>query len=205
MRLALTKHTEYALRILVWLTQTEADQAAHDAASVSGANRGGAANGTAGAARVAQAPIAVGTAGTVGHSMPPQRHKAAKIAASTGVPPVFATRILAQLQRQGLLLARAGQQGGYTLARQPADISLLEVIESVEGPLVTQTCVMRELVCGTQGYCVLHDAWSTAQSALRRVLADTSLASAVGAPPSLPAAVAGGRLAPDGRRPSKPN
>ena len=107
------------------------------------------------------------------------RHKAAAIAAATDTPPVFATRVLALLQRHGLLLARAGQQGGYTLGRPASSVSLLEVVEAVEGPLITRTCVMRDGLCGESGYCVLHHAWSAAREALRDVLARTELSSAV--------------------------
>jgi Rrf2 family protein len=162
MRLSLTKQTEYALRALVWLAQ-------QDAARNEGATR------------------------SEGAAQPPIRQKAATIAEATGIPPVFAARVLAQLQRQGLLDARAGQQGGYTLARPAARISLLEVVESVEGPLITRACVLRDDGCGTDGtYCLLHSAWSTAQAALRAVLAQTSLATAtqagaaLAAPPPAP-------------------
>jgi Rrf2 family protein len=108
----------------------------------------------------------------------PPRRKAAQIAAATAVPPVFAMRVLALLQRHGLLRARAGQQGGYTLARQPSAISLLEVVEVVEGPLHTRECVLRDGLCGEDELCLLHDAWSTAREALRSVLGQTTLAAA---------------------------
>ena len=107
----------------------------------------------------------------------PRRRKAAAIAAATAIPPIFAARVLALLQRQGLLLARAGQQGGYTLARPAPDISLLDVVEAVEGPLVSRECVLRDLPCGADGYCVLHEGWSSAREALRTVLAHTTLTS----------------------------
>jgi Rrf2 family protein len=106
----------------------------------------------------------------------PARHKAAAIASGAQIPPVFAARVLSQLQRQGLLRARAGQQGGYTLAHPPAAISLLRVIEAVEGPLQTRTCVLRDSACGAGDTCLLHDSWSTAQDALRSVLGQTTLA-----------------------------
>lgn len=112
----------------------------------------------------------------------PARHKAAAIAAAAEVPPVFATRVLALLQRHGLLRARAGQHGGYTLARPAHAMSLLEVIEAVEGPLVTRECVLRDALCGADGNCLLHDAWSTAREALRGVLARTTLTSAFAHP-----------------------
>jgi Rrf2 family iron-sulfur cluster assembly transcriptional regulator len=107
------------------------------------------------------------------------RRKAAEIAGAAGIPLPYAARILARLQREGLLDARAGHDGGYALVRSPADVTLLEVIEAIEGPLRSSSCLLRDGRCGGGGYCALHHAWSSAQSALREALADTSLADSV--------------------------
>jgi Rrf2 family protein len=104
-----------------------------------------------------------------------ERRKAAEIAAATGIPGPFAARVLSQLQRSGLLAARAGHEGGYVLARPAASLSLLHVIEAMEGPLHASACLMRDQTCGEGGLCVLHGAWSAAQAALRDVLAATPL------------------------------
>ena len=109
---------------------------------------------------------------------PTSRQTAAAIASAVGIPPAFAARLLAQLRRRDLLRARAGQQGGYTLARPASEISLLEVIEAAEGPLLSHECLLRDSSCGTTDYCVLHTAWSAAQEALRTVLSQVSLAEA---------------------------
>lgn len=106
---------------------------------------------------------------------PGERRKAAEIAAATAIPAAFAARVLAQLQRAGLLLARAGHDGGYTLARPASRVSLLEVIEAMEGPIQARTCLMHDQLCGQESHCVLHGAWSAAQTALREVLAATPL------------------------------
>ena len=111
--------------------------------------------------------------GTVEHAA---RYKSAAIAPAAGIPLAFAARVLSQLRHRGLLQARAGQQGGYSLARLAQDLSLLDVIEAVEGPLTTQGCILRDLTCGNGSYCVLHSAWSAAQAAMRTELARTSLA-----------------------------
>lgn len=103
------------------------------------------------------------------------RQKAAAITTATGIPQAFATRILALLQRQGLLVARAGQNGGYVLARPAGELSVLEVIEAVEGPLTTRRCVLRDGPCGQPCRCLLHDAWTASTEALRSVLARTTL------------------------------
>jgi hypothetical protein len=86
--------------------------------------------------------------------------------------------VLAHLQRRGLLHARAGPHGGYALARPVAAITLLEVIEAMEGPLQTSTCVLRDGACDAGGACLLHDAWGAAQEALRTALSRTTLADA---------------------------
>jgi Rrf2 family protein len=151
----LTKQTEYALRALLWLAL--------------------------GTRVVPGQPAAGGEAGPAGGAEGSRdgggRQKAAAIASATGIPPVFAQRVLGHLQRQGFVDARAGQQGGYALARPADGITLLEVIEAVEGPLVTRTCVLSDVGCGERGqYCVLHDAWRAGQDALRAALARTTLA-----------------------------
>jgi Rrf2 family protein len=108
-----------------------------------------------------------------------RRRKAAEIAAAVGIPLPFAARVLSQLNRRGLLQARAGQDGGYTLARSGESVSLLEVIEAIEGPLRAPMCLLRDVRCGASQPCRLHDAWSTAQEALRSALASTTLTSEV--------------------------
>jgi Rrf2 family protein len=108
------------------------------------------------------------------------RHKAADIARGAGIPPVFATHVLALLAHHDLLRARAGQNGGYTLALPPGQVTLLDVIEAAEGPIVSSECVLRDTRCGDAGFCQLHEAWSAAQQALRAVLAATTLADIVG-------------------------
>lgn len=107
------------------------------------------------------------------------RRKAAEIAAAAGIPVPFAARVLAQLQHAGLLDARAGRDGGYILARNPAAISLLDVIEAIEGPLEARDCLLRDHRCGTDGHCLLHEAWAAAQGALREVLAEASIDSMI--------------------------
>ena len=159
MRLTLTKQTEYALRALVWLAQADdLEQMRSHANGHANTHSNTHANGNGN-----------------GNGNRNGRHKAAAISSAVGIPPVFAARVFAQLQRQGLLHARAGQQGGYTLARPATEISLLDVIEAVEGHVGSRDCVLRDTPCGADGTCLLHDAWNTAQNALRTELARTPL------------------------------
>jgi Rrf2 family protein len=61
--------------------------------------------------------------------------KLRELVADTDIPATFASQILGDLVRAGLVVSRAGREGGFRLARQPETISALEVVESAEGPL----------------------------------------------------------------------
>lgn len=111
------------------------------------------------------------------HQPTNSRRKAAEIAQAVNIPGPFAARVFAQLNRSGLLSARAGKDGGYALARPADQISLLDIIEAMEGPVRANNCLLRDQACNASGECVLHEAWRASQVALRTVLGATSLAS----------------------------
>lgn len=93
-----------------------------------------------------------------------------------GVPRTFVSQILGDLVRAGLAVSSFGKDGGYRLARPPAEVSLLEVVEAGEGSLVSATCALGDGPCRWDKVCPLHESWGAASSALRRELAATSLA-----------------------------
>jgi Rrf2 family protein len=62
--------------------------------------------------------------------------KSKKLAKQSGMPERFLLSVPQDLSRYGLLRATRGSTGGFTLAQRPDEISLLDVIEAVEGPLV---------------------------------------------------------------------
>lgn len=104
------------------------------------------------------------------------RQKARIVADAMEIPSQYATQILAGLVGAGLLEATAGPDGGYELARPADTISLLEVVEAAEGPILLEQCVLRGGACDWTNVCPIHQAWSRAQNALVRELADTSFA-----------------------------
>jgi Rrf2 family iron-sulfur cluster assembly transcriptional regulator len=108
------------------------------------------------------------------------RRKNREIAAATHVPAAYLARILARLARAGIVFATAGPDGGYELARPPARISLLDVIEAVE-EITVRDCVLRGGLCRADGTCAVHDAWFDAREALHRQLAATSFEDVVAA------------------------
>lgn len=101
---------------------------------------------------------------------------ARRISDAMTIPVRFLPQVLSDLQRAGLVEAAPGRAGGYRLARAPESISLLEVIEAVEGDSRRQSCVLRGGPCGRDGTCDVHDVFYSGQEALRGTFARASLA-----------------------------
>ena len=101
--------------------------------------------------------------------------KSRDIADDMSIPEAYLPQVLGDLVRVGLVRSLAGPHGGYALARDPADVSLLEVIEASSGPVESRECVLRGGPCRWDESCAVHEAWSSAQSALRDRLAATTL------------------------------
>jgi len=113
---------------------------------------------------------------------------ARRISDAMVIPVRFLPQVLADLQRAGLVEAAAGRSGGYRLARDASAISLLEVIEAVEGDSRRRACVLRGGPCGKDGTCDVHDVVFDGQEALLRTLAGSTLADLAG--PATAAALA---------------
>jgi Rrf2 family iron-sulfur cluster assembly transcriptional regulator len=106
---------------------------------------------------------------------------ARRIADAMDIPVRFLPQVLADLAHAGLVEAMPGRAGGYRLTRPAATISLLEVIEAVEGDSRRQTCVLRGGPCGTDGHCDVHAVFFEGQEALRSYFARSMLADLAGA------------------------
>jgi Rrf2 family protein len=115
------------------------------------------------------------------------RRKARQISAVMDVPERYLPQILALLVRRGLLVATAGPDGGYELARAPAEITLLEVVEAAEGPIAADRCLLRGGPCDWEHACPLHHPWRRAQEALAEQLRVTTFAELAGVDEALEA------------------
>jgi Rrf2 family protein len=100
---------------------------------------------------------------------------ARRIADAMSIPVRFLPQVLADLQRAGLVEAAPGRSGGYRLTRDPDLISLLDVIEAVEGDTRRRDCVLRGGPCGVDGTCDVHDVFFAGQEALRGTFAASTL------------------------------
>ncbi len=97
-----------------------------------------------------------------------------QIARKQQVPPSFLAKIVSQLSVAGLLHTSRGARGGVSLARDPHDISLLEVIEVIDGPIALNECVIDPNVCTYRDDCPVHRIWCEAQEFLVNRLKSTS-------------------------------
>ena len=78
----------------------------------------------------------------------------------------FVAQVLNPLVRQGWVRSDPGPSGGYSLVVDLAEVSVLAVIEAVEGPLDRERCVLQRSPCGGQSLCSLHAAWTEAREAM---------------------------------------
>lgn len=98
-----------------------------------------------------------------------------EIATTMDIPVGFLPRVMADLARADLVTSTVGRSGGYVLARPAARISLLEIIEAIEGESRRRRCVLRGGPCGRDGHCQVHDVFFAAQDAMLQRFAMTSL------------------------------
>jgi Rrf2 family protein len=108
------------------------------------------------------------------------RLKSGELAARLDATPAFMSQVMVPLVRQGWVDSGPGPTGGYQLTADLDGVSVLEVIEAVEGPTDTGQCVVADGPCGADGFCALHDAWTRARMTLAEHLATTSVAAVAG-------------------------
>ena len=101
----------------------------------------------------------------------PSRELAERLGTSSG----FLTQILNPLVQRGFLTSSRGPGGGYRYAGDPSDMSILDVIETIEGPTDDGRCVLQDAECPRRAPCALHDAWVSARGSLIDTLTRTPL------------------------------
>src|SRR5687768_17526313 len=103
------------------------------------------------------------------------------------IPHGFLQAILADLRRGGVVMSQRGQSGGWRMARDPATVSVADVIRAVDGPLVSVYGLRPEAVSYNESADVLQHVWIAARRSLRDVFEEVSIQQL--ADGSLPAAV----------------
>jgi len=99
-----------------------------------------------------------------------------EVSALWDIPESFLRKISAQLAKARLITTQRGVGGGLSLARPAEEITLLDVMEAIEGPLSLNKCLINPRVCSRTGWCAVHLLWSEGQEKLKGVLRSRSLA-----------------------------
>jgi Rrf2 family iron-sulfur cluster assembly transcriptional regulator len=82
-----------------------------------------------------------------------------EIAAASDVPKTFLAKILQDFAKKGLVSSSRGTGGGFVLARPATLITLREVVEAVEGPIMPNRCLIGAGACDRDGSCRVHPVW----------------------------------------------
>jgi len=110
-------------------------------------------------------------------SAPKDQYVMAKqIAAGTSIPAHFLAKILQQLARKGFLRSSKGPTGGFCLRQAPGRISLLDIVETVDGLQGYERCIGGFPDCNDNAACGLHDSWKPIRSRIIEYLEGTSIA-----------------------------
>lgn len=96
-----------------------------------------------------------------------------RIAAERKLPEPFLEQVFTALKGAGIVRAVRGARGGYLLARSPDDLTALDVVEAVEGPVRPTTCDAP--VCPSSGMCPAVPVWDRVTAAMREALASFTL------------------------------
>ena len=94
---------------------------------------------------------------------PDERASTSQIAEDQRIPPSFLAKIVSQLSVAGLLQTSRGARGGVSLARSPEEISILDVVEAIDGPILLNECVADGGVCVFGDTCDIRPVWCDAQ------------------------------------------
>jgi Rrf2 family protein len=100
-----------------------------------------------------------------------------EIARQMIVPEDFLAKILKTLVDQGLVKSTRGPHGGYALGKPASEISFLEVIEAVEGPIAINVCLDDVDPCAKAAFCTMVEVWREGQDKMLEVYRQRKLSS----------------------------
>lgn len=105
-----------------------------------------------------------------------QKASTSVIATEQKIPPSFLAKIVSQLSIAGLIQTSRGARGGVSLAKPPEEISVLDVIEAIDGPVLLNECANNPANCPFSDSCPLQSIWSDTRQELVNRLSDATFA-----------------------------
>lgn len=110
---------------------------------------------------------------------PGGRASTAQIAREQKIPLTFLAKIVSQLSSAGVVRATRGAHGGVALARSADEVSLLDIIEAIDGPVMLSECTLNSDTCTMSDDCVVRVVWCETRADLVARLGQTKFASLV--------------------------
>ena len=105
------------------------------------------------------------------------------IAEAQGTPLDFTHKFLRAVSRVGMVTSSLGTRGGFTLAKAPSEITLLDIMQATQGPVRISNCVFDPSACPRTATCTVTHRLASVQRDLERVLSQTTLADLIGERP----------------------
>ena len=103
-------------------------------------------------------------------------YAAADVAAATHLATPTVSKLLKCFTRAGLVTSQRGARGGYSLARPPEQITAVQIIDAVEGPVAITQCSLSHDRCGIEPVCGVGHNWQRISLAIRDALKTVTLA-----------------------------
>jgi len=86
------------------------------------------------------------------------------------IPYRFLEQVIRSLRQNGFIKSYRGFNGGYQLARAASDITLLEVVEAIHGPIEITPCLEEPPDCDLMSECAAHEVWARIDDSIKRAL-----------------------------------
>ncbi len=93
-----------------------------------------------------------------------------------GISQKYLWNLITPLKTAGIVKSLRGAHGGFTLAKPPSEVSIVDILRVLEGPLCLVDCVENPSACERSGECVARDVWCLTCSTIRRTLETITLA-----------------------------
>lgn len=97
------------------------------------------------------------------------------IACKQDISVKYLEQIMAPLRTRGYVRTQKGSRGGYHLAVNPGEVTLLDIVETIDGPVAPVSCVNNEDSCERQTLCVTRSVWQNLGEAIKKELSSYSL------------------------------
>lgn len=102
-----------------------------------------------------------------------------EVAKSKKLPAKYLSEIALRLKKAKILVSKEGREGGYRLAKNPQNISLIEVLEVLEGPVEPVKCCSRSKICTQEKACGVKSIWQQATLIMKEFLKNKTLADTI--------------------------